>query len=180
MKTRSMLFAILAAVATVMLAAQHAPVAPGAVQTQAEQLHRQLGEGKKVLIIDVRDAEEFAAGHVPGAVNIPIAELAERIGKMHPPKDAVIVTVCAHGGRSSRAALELQKLGYKTTSFCTLDSWKKAGYKTEKAKETSQVTPGMHKFTCHHYCQSEKEVADLNETCDCGCQKPYRECMKET
>lgn len=180
MKTRFLLFAVLLGVAVGIPAGQHAPVAPGAKQTPAEKLKQELGQGKKALIIDVRDAEEFAAGHVPGAINIPIAELGKRIAEMKPSKDTMIVTVCAHGGRSSRASLELQKLGYKTTSFCTLDSWKKAGYKTEKGKETSQVTPGMYKFTCHHYCQSEKEVADLDEICDCGCKKPYRECMKET
>jgi rhodanese-related sulfurtransferase len=161
-------------------AGQHAPVAPGANETQAAKLHEELGQGKQVLIIDVRDAKEFAAGHVPGAINIPVAELAKRIAEMKVPKDTVIVTVCEHGGRSSRAALELQKLGFKTTSFCRLDEWKKAGYKTEKREQRSQATPGMHKFTCHHYCQSEKEVATLDDVCDCGCQKPYHECMKET
>lgn len=175
----SWLFAVVLGVAVGISAGQHAPVAPGAKQTPAENLRQELGQGKRVLIIDVRDAKEFAAGHVPGAINIPIAELSKRIAEMNPPKDTVIVTVCERGGRSSRASLELQKLGYKTTSFCTLDSWRKAGYKTEKAKEISQAVPGMHKFTCHHYCQSEREVADLNKTCDCGCQKPYRECMKE-
>ncbi len=175
-----MLFAVLLGAVVGIQGGQHAPVAPGAAETPAEKLHRELGQGKKVLIIDVREAKEYAAGHVPGAINIPVAELGKRIAEIKPPKDTVIVTVCEHGGRSSRASLELQKLGYKTTSFCTLDSWRKAGYRTEKAKETSRATPGMYKFICHHYCQSEKEVANLDEMCDCGCHKRYRECMQET
>jgi rhodanese-related sulfurtransferase len=52
-------------------------------------------------------------------------------------KDTTLVTMCEHGGRSSRAALELEKLGYKTASYCTLDSWKKCGYKIE----TSDAKP---------------------------------------
>ena len=161
-------------------AQQHAPVAPGAKETQAEKLREELGMGKKVLIIDVRDAKEFAEGHVPGAINIPAAELGKRLPKMKVSKDTMIVTMCEHGGRSSRASLELEKLGYKTTSFCRLEGWKKAGYKTETSEPKSQVAPDRHKFTCHHYCQSEKEVADVDEKCDCTCDKPYRECMKES
>lgn len=113
----------------------HAPVAPGARETGAAALSRDLDQGKKILIIDVRAPEEFNAGHIPGAVGIPIEELSKRIAEMKVSKDTTIVTVCDHGGRSSRAALELEKLGYKTSSFCRLDAWKKEGHRLEKAEE---------------------------------------------
>ena len=51
---------------------------------------------------------------------------------MHVSKNITIVTMCDHGGRSSRAALELKKMGYCTASFCRIDQWQKAGYKIEK------------------------------------------------
>jgi rhodanese-related sulfurtransferase len=110
---------------------QHAAVNTDAKQTSAEELQKALGRDAKILVIDVRSAQEFATGHIPGAVNIPIDKLARRLGEMKVAKDTTLVTLCEHGGRSSRAALELKKLGYKTASFCTLDSWKKCGYSIE-------------------------------------------------
>ena len=113
----------------------HAPVAAGARETSANKLEEELRQGGKILIIDVRTAKEFSAGHVPGAKNIPFEEFSKKFSELKVPKETTIVTVCEHGGRSSRAALELQKLGYKTSSFCTLDSWKKQGFKVETSSE---------------------------------------------
>jgi len=161
-------------------AQEHPPVTADAQETAAKKLYDDLAQGKKILVVDVRSAKEFAEAHVPGATNIPVEELSKRILELKVSKDTVIVTVCEHGGRSSRAALELEKLGYQTTSFCRLDSWKKAGYKVENSEQKSQAAPGRHKFTCHHYCQSDKEVADLDEKCDCACGKAYSDCRKES
>ncbi len=116
---------------TVVRAQQHAPVDSAAKQTSAEQLQQALGKNAKVLVIDVRSPQEFSAGHIPGAVNIPIDDLARKLAEMKVSKDTTVVTMCEHGGRSSRAAIELQKLGYSTASYCTLESWKKCGYKIE-------------------------------------------------
>jgi len=110
---------------------QHQAVLAGAPETAAPQLQRDLSKKGKLLVIDVRGPQEYAQGHVPGAINIPIEELQKKIREMKVPKDATLVTVCEHGGRSSRAAVELQKLGYKTSSFCRLEGWRKEGYKLE-------------------------------------------------
>ncbi len=159
---------------------KHAPAAEGAAETSAAELNRQLGEGKKVLVIDVRSPEEFASGHIPGATNIPIEDLSRRIGEMQVSKDTTIVTICEHGGRSSRAALELQKLGYKSSSFCKLESWKKEGRKTETGNGKTQKTSKVYRFHCRHSCLSYVETTDLDQVCErCDCGYPYRECMKE-
>ncbi|MFB3921477.1 MAG: rhodanese-like domain-containing protein [Terriglobia bacterium] len=179
MRKAAVLLPVLLFAAAVEAYAQHAPVTAGAKETPAAKLREELG-GKKVLIIDVRGEKEFAEGHVPGAVNIPVSELSTRLAEMKVSKDTVIVTMCEHGGRSSRAASELEKLGYKSASFCRLEDWRKSGYKTEKAGIKPRASAGGHKFTCHHFCQSEKEVSDLEEKCNCACDKPYRECMKES
>ncbi|MEJ2007346.1 MAG: rhodanese-like domain-containing protein [Acidobacteriota bacterium] len=127
-----MLFALTTLVLA--LPEQHPSVSPGAKETRASQLHSMLGHNGKVMVIDVRTPEEYARGHIPEAVNIPINELPAKIQQMHVSKETTIVTMCDHGGRSSRAALELQKMGYKTTSFCRIDSWQKDGYKIKKGK----------------------------------------------
>lgn len=113
---------------------KHPSIAPGAKETTAKQLHSMLGQNGKILVIDVRTPEEFANGHIPEAVNIPIGELAGKLRQMHISKDTTIITMCDHGGRSSRAALELQRMGYNTSSFCRIDSWQKDGYKINKGE----------------------------------------------
>jgi len=131
MKSVAILLGVCLAAAGAAAAQQHAPVDKAAKQTSAEQLQQALGKGAKLLVIDVRSPQEFAAGHIPGAVNIPLDDLAKKLAEMKVAKDTTLVTTCEHGGRSSRAALQLQKLGYSTASYCTLESWKKCGYKLE-------------------------------------------------
>lgn len=63
------------------------------------------------LIVDVRTKGEFAGGAYPGAVNIPLDELAGRVGELG-AKDRKIILYCASGGRSSYAVQMLQKAGY--------------------------------------------------------------------
>ena len=64
------------------------------------------------LIIDVRTAQEFAAGHIAGAVNIPIDELASA---MLP--DEPVMTTCGSGGRGGRAAEALTAAGHEAYSI---------------------------------------------------------------
>lgn len=62
-------------------------------------------------IVDVRSAEEFAAGHVEGAIHIPLGLLAQRAGEL--PSEGLVVTVCGKGGgRSKQAAALLRGLGF--------------------------------------------------------------------
>lgn len=64
------------------------------------------------ILVDVRTAGEFRQGHVPGAINIPLDQLAKRsdeIAKGHP-----VVVICASGNRSKRGATILQKAGHDT------------------------------------------------------------------
>ena len=76
-----------------------------------ETLRELVASGRKVAIVDVRSAEEFAAGHVDGAVNIPADQLHARAAEL--PAEASVVTVCNHGGsRSCNAAQQLRELGY--------------------------------------------------------------------
>ena len=69
-----------------------------------------------VIIIDVRNPDEFAAQHIPEAINIPLVELNTRIKEITPKEK--IITVCAKGGgRSAEAALFLDLKGFKGATF---------------------------------------------------------------
>ena len=69
-------------------------------------------------IVDVRSPEEFLAGHIAGAINIPLDTLSERSGDLQ--RDTTIVTVCGKGGgRSEMAAATLRNLGFSSAkSLC--------------------------------------------------------------
>ena len=64
------------------------------------------------VIIDARTTEEFAEGHIKGAVLIPEYEIAERVETELPDKDALLLVYCRSGRRSKIASEELVKLGY--------------------------------------------------------------------
>ena len=76
--------------------------------TSSEDAHRLVAEG--ATLVDVRTPAEYAAGHIEGAVNIPVHELAERIGEI--PADEPVVVYCASGNRSATAAEVLRDKGY--------------------------------------------------------------------
>lgn len=62
--------------------------------------------------LDVRSAQEYAAGHVEGAVNIPYTEIAERIGEVTDDKDATLYLYCRSGRRSGIATETLEAAGF--------------------------------------------------------------------
>ena len=64
-----------------------------------------------IIVLDVRDADEFGRGHIPGSVHIPFGELPERSGEL--PRDGTIAAVCSGGKRSGLAASLLQREGFE-------------------------------------------------------------------
>ncbi|HET8724028.1 MAG TPA: rhodanese-like domain-containing protein [Anaeromyxobacteraceae bacterium] len=74
-------------------------------------------------VVDVRTPEEFAAGHVPGAVNVPYDELPRRAAEIGPPSTAVVL-YCRSGRRSGIAAEALRKAGFtKVYDFQSVSAW---------------------------------------------------------
>jgi rhodanese-related sulfurtransferase len=88
----------------------------------------------KAAIVDVRSSEEFAAGHLPDAKNIPLADLDSRIGELAKLKSKSVVVVCQSGARANAAAVKLAKAGF--TDVVNLDggvaAWKTAGLPLSK------------------------------------------------
>ena len=85
-------------------------------------------------VIDVREAEEFAAGHLPEAKNVPLAKLADRVNEIERFKDKPVIVCCASGMRSGKACGELRKLGFAKIHNLSggIDAWVGAGYPVKK------------------------------------------------
>ncbi len=94
----------------------------------------QLINREKAVVIDICDAGEFAAGHVGGAKNIPLAELEGRLAAMVKNKALPVILVCQSGARSGRALAIAKKLGYDKAQSLGggLAGWKAAGLPVEK------------------------------------------------
>ena len=79
-------------------------------------IHQGIEEYRKTpgaLLVDVREADEFQSGHIPGAVNVPLSG----ISKTALPKEKPLYLYCLRGTRSRRAAGILKKMGYAAISI---------------------------------------------------------------
>lgn len=65
-------------------------------------------------VVDVREPDEYAGGHVPGAVNIPLAQVPARAAEV--PTDVRVFVVCASGNRSKKATDTLRAAGLDAVS----------------------------------------------------------------
>jgi molybdopterin/thiamine biosynthesis adenylyltransferase len=92
------------------------------------------------VLIDVRELEEFAAGHIPGAKHVPKSYLETRIEAAAPDRDVQIVLYCQSGNRSAWAARTLlDDLGYTDVASMTggITLWKDRGYEVEVPRALS-------------------------------------------
>ncbi len=87
-----------------------APQATQYKKITAQQAIEMMGDG--VVILDVRTPDEYAAGHIEGAVLLPDYDIGEKAPEVLPDKDATILVYCRTGNRSAGAAKELIELGY--------------------------------------------------------------------
>jgi rhodanese-related sulfurtransferase len=85
-------------------------------------------------VIDVREADEYAAGHLPESRNIPAARLEERVGELDKLKDTPLILICQTGARSGAACPRLAKLGFAKVSSLGggLNAWREAGLPLKK------------------------------------------------
>ena len=87
-----------------------------ALQTVPEvapaDLQSRLSGGEQIVVIDVREPEEFARGKIPGSFTIPRGVLEMQVdGRL--PRDTTVVLYCAGGGRSALACRSLAEMGYE-------------------------------------------------------------------
>jgi rhodanese-related sulfurtransferase len=106
----------------------------GVKTVSAEEAKKAIDSKEKAVFLDVRDAGEFAAGHLPGAMNISRGTLEFNVFGKLPDQNAKIYVYCKTAGRSALATKTLNDLGYKNA--CLVDvqyaDWVKAGYPVER------------------------------------------------
>ncbi|MFH5211106.1 rhodanese-like domain-containing protein [Antrihabitans sp. NCIMB 15449] len=79
-----------------------------------------------VVLLDVREADEWELGHAPSAVHIPMGDVPARFGEIDP--DAQLYVICRQGGRSARVVEYLQQVGYESVNVRGgMVAWQKAG-----------------------------------------------------
>ena len=90
---------------------------------------QQLRDRQDVPLIDVREVDEYAAGHVPGAVNIPMSTIGEHLDEL---PDGAFDVICQVGGRSGRVVQALEARGHDATNVDGgTGEWVAAGYPVE-------------------------------------------------
>ncbi len=95
----------------------------------------QLINRERAVLVDVREPEEFATGHMIGAKNVPLNQLEEKLTGAVKNKSVPLLLVCATGARAQRAVATAKKLGYEQAQAVAggLKAWKEANLPVEKA-----------------------------------------------
>lgn len=97
-----------------------------------DELKRRLDAGEKLLLLDVRSAADFAGekGHIAGALNIPLEELAARQGELESRREQPVLLVCTTDRRSSRAAAQLAAAGFARVQVVQggMNAWRDRGW----------------------------------------------------
>lgn len=101
-------------------------------EVSLEALHARLQAREDLVLIDVREGEEFRAGHLPGALHIARAHLERDIDGVVPQRDRPLVVYCAGGTRSALAAKTLHEMGYTRVESAMpgFARWKELGLPT--------------------------------------------------
>lgn len=85
---------------------------------------------RQVLLLDVREVDEWTAGHAPGAVHVPLSTL----GAAELPTDRPVVAVCRSGNRSEHAAAQLAQAGFEVANMAGgMTAWAAAGLPVVRA-----------------------------------------------
>ena len=97
-----------------------------------DELAERLEGASPPLVLDVRDADEFAEGHIPGSLHIPFGELVDRMGEL--PRDRPIAAICSGGKRSGLGASILQREAFEDVVHVAhggVGTWRRQGREVE-------------------------------------------------
>ena len=94
-------------------------------QISMDEAVKMMRDEKDYMILDVRRPDEFAEGHIPGAINVPNEEIGTTEIAELPQKSQLILVYCRSGRRSKEASEKLVKLGYTNiVEFGGIIDWK--------------------------------------------------------
>jgi rhodanese-related sulfurtransferase len=102
---------------------------------RGDALKAKLDSGENLFLLDVREPNEFAGGHIEGAMNVPVRGVPKALDKLPQDKSAQIVVVCASAVRSGYVAQALSFKGYTNVKHLAagyVAGWEKAGYPVKK------------------------------------------------
>jgi hydroxyacylglutathione hydrolase len=97
-----------------------------------DALAERLSNDNRIMVLDVRDDDEFAEAHIPGSVHVPYGHLIERLAEL--PTDRMIATICSGGKRSGLAASLLQRAGHDAVIHVGhggVGTWQRGGHPVE-------------------------------------------------
>ena len=105
------------------------PVVAWSQDVSREALASRLAANDAPVLLDVRTAAEYREGHVSGALNVPVEELAARHGVLGVARDRELVVYCKSGKRAARARDTLRSLGYTHVQLLegSADAWRADG-----------------------------------------------------
>jgi adenylyltransferase/sulfurtransferase len=116
----------------------------GGSEISVEETHQLLQKKEPVVLLDIREEEEIAAGYIKGTLFLPQGRLEKGIENLLSNKDVPIVVCCAGGIRSLKAAQVMQEKGYKNVFSMAkgIDGWKAAGFEvvSDSALTQDQLT----------------------------------------
>jgi len=104
---------------------------PALTNLSAAEVNEKLKNGKRPLVVDVREPEEYREGHIAGAKLIPLGELGKRLKEL--PTAREIICVCQTGSRSSSATRKLVAAGYTASNLKGgILAWERARFPLKK------------------------------------------------
>src|SRR5436189_4077662 len=101
------------------------------------ELAARVARGREIVVLDVRERDAYAAGHVPGARHLPRGQLELRVNQDLPDPTRRILTCCEFGRISTLAAATLHSLGFQRVVALDggMKAWREAGYPVKTGPE---------------------------------------------
>ena len=99
-----------------------------------QNLSAKQNAGESIFVLDVREADEYKAGHIEGAVNIPIRTLAQNLSKLPADKGTPVAVICRSGIRGAYGVMALKLFGYKNVKDVSggMLAWEKESLPVKK------------------------------------------------
>jgi molybdopterin/thiamine biosynthesis adenylyltransferase/rhodanese-related sulfurtransferase len=121
---------------------------------EPDEVHRIVDEGEPVTLLDVRENDEWRAGHLPGALHLSRSWFELQVDEKLPDKDAPIIVYCAGGNRSALVAVDLEDLGYTNVRHMNrgFSGWRDEGFRVIVPKKW---TPAQRERYSRHFLLPE-------------------------